>query len=74
VSAEHEARVLAEVQASKWRSEVSLCRQFGGSDFHTETEDALFALVKRGDIIWFGRDDKPLNYRATGRLTSGGGK
>jgi hypothetical protein len=57
--------VLASVAGSKWRGEVSLCLEFGGSENHAPTEDALWWLVRAGFVQWFGADDKPLRYRVT---------
>lgn len=51
------------VKAKAWRSEPSLCREFGGDDTHTPTEDVLYELVRDGILEWFGDNDRPLRYR-----------
>lgn len=55
--------VLAEVRSAAWRGEVRLCRKFGGGPTHTQTEDALYELLREKKIEWFGPDDRPLRYR-----------
>jgi len=51
------------VKAKAWRSEPSLCREFGGGDHHIPTEDVLYELVRDGVLEWFGDNERPLRYR-----------
>jgi hypothetical protein len=66
-----EQRLLETISKSKWRGEITLCREMSGDKKcinHEETEDALYHLVLGGYLEWLGDNidnDDPLRYRIT---------